>query len=198
MKQIDERGNACPIPVVHTKKALESMDGETKLIVLVDNEPAVQNVTRFAEGKNCEVKSEKISDNEFKIEIMAEKFIHQQMRKKRLSVNHLQKDDFIIAVSSNEMGQGEKALGQTLIKAFLFAVTKQDKLPSKVLFYNSGAYLTCEDSDSLEDLKTLEAEGVEIYTCGTCLNFYDITDKLAVGSITNMYDIVEMMEKAGK
>ena len=70
------------------------------------------------------------------------------------------KDDFIIAVSSNEMGQGEKALGQTLIKAFLFAVTKQDKLPSKVLFYNSGAYLTCEDSDSLEDLKTLEAEGV--------------------------------------
>ena len=72
MKQIDERGNACPIPVVHTKKALESMDGETKLIVLVDNEPAVQNVTRFAEGKNCEVKSEKISDNE-------------------LSVNHLQR-----------------------------------------------------------------------------------------------------------
>ena len=57
MKQIDERGNACPIPVVHTKKALESMNGETKLVVLVDNEPAVQNVKRFAEGKNCEVKS---------------------------------------------------------------------------------------------------------------------------------------------
>lgn len=74
MKQIDERGNACPIPVVHTKKALESMDGETKLIILVDNEPAVQNVTRFSEGKNCEVKSEKISDNEFKIEIMAENY----------------------------------------------------------------------------------------------------------------------------
>ena len=90
MKQIDERGNACPIPVVHTKKALESMGGETKLIVLVDNEPAVQNVTRFAEGKNCEVKSEKISDNEFKIEIMAES-IHRQMRKKRLSVHHLQR-----------------------------------------------------------------------------------------------------------
>ena len=189
MKQIDERGNACPIPVVHTKKALESMDGETKLIVLVDNEPAVQNVTRFAEGKNCEVKSEKISDNEFKIEIMAENYTPADEEEEIVCAPSA-KDDFIIAVSSNEMGQGEKALGQTLIKAFLFAVTKQDKLPSKVLFYNSGAYLTCEDSDSLEDLKTLEAEGVEIYTCGTCLNFYDITDKLAVGSITNMYDIV--------
>ena len=165
MKQIDERGNACPIPVVHTKKALESMNGETKLVVLVDNEPAVQNVTRFAEGIVCAPSA---------------------------------KDEIIIVVSSNEMGQGEKALGQTLIKAFLFAVTKQDKLPSKMLFYNSGAYLTCEGSDSLEDLKTLEAEGVEIYTCGTCLNFYELTEKLAVGSITNMYDIVEMMEKAGK
>ena len=172
MKQIDERGNACPIPVVHTKKALESMDGETKLIVLVDNEPAVQNVTRFAEGKNCEVKSEKISDNEFKIEIMAENYTPAD-----------EEEEIVCAPSA---------------KDDLFAVTKQDKLPSKILFYNSGAYLTCEDSDSLEDLKTLEAEGVEIYTCGTCLNFYDITDKLAVGSITNMYDIVEMMEKAGK
>ena len=180
MKQIDERGNACPIPVVHTKKALESMDGETKLIVLVDNEPAVQNVTRFAEGKNCEVKSEKISDNEFKIEIMAENYTPADEEEEEIVCAPSAKDDFIIAVSSNEMGQGEKALGQTLIKAFLFAVTKQDKLPSKILFYNSGA------------------EGVEIYTCGTCLNFYDITDKLAVGSITNMYDIVEMMEKAGK
>ena len=197
MKQIDERGNACPLPVVHTKKAFESMNGETKLVVLVDNEPAVQNVTRFAEGKNCEVKSEKISDNEFKIEIMVENYTPADEEEEIVCAPSA-KDDFIIVVSSNEMGQGEKALGQTLIKAFLFAVTKQDKLPSKMLFYNSGAYLTCEGSDSLEDLKTLEAEGVEIYTCGTCLNFYEVTEKLAVGSITNMYDIVEMMEKAGK
>ena len=113
MKQIDERGNACPIPVVHTKKALESMGGETKLIVLVDNEPAVQNVTRFAEGKNCEVKSEKISDNEFKIEIMAENYTPADEEEEIVCAPSA-KDDFIIAVSSNEMGQGEKALGQTL------------------------------------------------------------------------------------
>ena len=81
------------------------------------------------------------------------------------------KDDFIIAVSSNEMGQGEKALGQTLIKAFLFAVTKQDKLPSKVLFYNSGAYLTCEDSDSLEDLKKIRYDSENVLK-----NIYDICD----------------------
>ena len=105
MKQIDERGNACPIPVVHTKKALESMDGETKLVVLVDNEPAVQNVTRFAEGKNCKVKSEKISDNEFKIEIMAENYTPADEEEDIVCAPSA-KDDFIIAVSSNEMGQG--------------------------------------------------------------------------------------------
>ena len=127
MKQIDERGNACPIPVVHTKKALESMNGETKLVVLVDNEPAVQNVTRFAEGKNCEVKSEKISDNEFKIEIMVENYTPADEEEEIVCAPSA-KDDFIIVVSSNEMGQGEKALGQALIKAFLFAVTKQDKM----------------------------------------------------------------------
>ena len=197
MKQIDERGNACPIPVVHTKKALESMDGETKLIVLVDNEPAVQNVTRFAEGKNCEVKSEKISDNEFKIEIMAENYAPVD-EEENIVCAPSAKDDFIIAVSSNEMGQGEKALGQTLIKAFLFAVTKQDKLPSKVLFYNSGAYLTCEDSDSLEDLKTLEKNGVEILACGTCLNHYQMQSKLVVGNVTNMYEIAQKMAGATK
>ena len=139
MKQIDERGNACPIPVVHTKKALESMNGETKLVVLVDNEPAVQNVKRFAEGKNCEVKSEKISDNEFKIEIMVENYTPADEEEEIVCAPSA-KDDFIIVVSSNEMGQGEKALGQTLIKAFLFAVTKQDKLPSKMLV---GACCQC-------------------------------------------------------
>ena len=82
------------------------------------------------------------------------------------------------------------------MKAFVFALTKQDALPETVMCYNSGAYLTCEGSDSLEDFKALEAEGVNIMTCGTCLDFYGIKEKLAVGTVTNMYDIVETMENA--
>ena len=78
-----------------------------------------------------------------------------------------------------------------LIKGFLFAVTQLEKLPKTMLFYNGGATLTAEGSDSLEDLKSLEAQGVEILTCGTCLNYYGLTEKLQVGSVTNMYTIVE-------
>ena len=88
-------------------------------------------------------------------------------------------------------------LGKTLLKAFVFALTQQDKLPKTILFYNGGAALTCEGSAMLEDLKALEAQGVEILTCGTCLNFYGLTEKLAVGSVTNMYTIAEKLTQAG-
>ena len=106
------------------------------------------------------------------------------------------KKGMVVVLSANVMGTGDEKLGKALMKAFVFAVTKQDVLPETILCYNTGAYLTCEDSDSLEDFKALEAEGVNIMTCGTCLDFYDIKEKLAVGTVTNMYDIVAVMEGA--
>ena len=94
------------------------------------------------------------------------------------------------------MGAGSEELGKTLLKAFIYAVTQQDELPKTMLFYNSGVYMTCEDSPAIEDLKTLEVQGVEILSCGTCLNYYGLTEQLKVGTVTNMYVIVETMEQA--
>ncbi|MGN1231290.1 MAG: sulfurtransferase-like selenium metabolism protein YedF, partial [Anaerotignum sp.] len=108
----------------------------------------------------------------------------------------IRKNGMVIVLSANVMGTGEEKLGKSLMKAFVFAVTKQDVLPETILCYNTGAYLTCEGADTLEDMKILEAEGVNILTCGTCLDFYGIKDKLAVGGVTNMYEIVEKMEQA--
>ena len=102
----------------------------------------------------------------------------------------------MIVISANQMGVGSEELGKTLLKGFLYAVTQQEELPGTMLFYNSGVYLTCEESPALDDLKSLEAQGVNIMSCGTCLNYYGLTEKLKVGSVTNMYDIVETMEKA--
>lgn len=95
------------------------------------------------------------------------------------------------------MGSGSEELGRTLLKGFIYALGQQDQLPETILFYNGGASITCEDSPALEDLRSLEAQGVEILTCGTCLNFYGLTDKLQVGGVTNMYTIVEKMTGAG-
>jgi selenium metabolism protein YedF len=96
------------------------------------------------------------------------------------------------------MGDGDESLGKTLLKGFIFALSKTEILPKRILFYNRGAFVTIEGSESIDDLKSLEAQGVEIMTCGTCLNHYGITDKLAVGSVTNMYVIVESMTQAVK
>ena len=109
-----------------------------------------------------------------------------------------QRENTVIVINSDRMGNGNDELGKVLIKGFLFAVTQLEKLPKTMLFYNGGATLTAEGSDSLEDLKSLEAQGVEILTCGTCLNYYGLTEKLQVGSVTNMYTIVEKMAEADK
>ena len=102
----------------------------------------------------------------------------------------------VVVISADHMGEGDEELGRILMKGFIFALTQQEHLPSTILFYNGGARLTCEDSASLEDLKNLASLGVEILTCGTCLNHYGLTDKLAVGDVTNMYVITEKQMQA--
>ena len=96
------------------------------------------------------------------------------------------------------MGHGNDELGKALMKGFIYALSQLEELPRTILFYNGGAHLTVEGSASLEDLKTMEAQGVEIMTCGTCLDFYGLKDKLAVGTVTNMYSIVETLSNASK
>jgi selenium metabolism protein YedF len=104
----------------------------------------------------------------------------------------------VVAVSSDAMGRGSDELGQILMKGFLYALSQLEELPKALLFYNGGAHLTTEGSPSLEDLKNMEAQGVQILTCGTCLDYYGLTDKLAVGGVTNMYSIVETLAAADK
>jgi len=82
------------------------------------------------------------------------------------------------------------------MKGFVFALSKQENPPATILLYNGGAKLSCEGSESLEDLKNLENRGATIFTCGTCLNFYGLGEKLSVGSVTNMYDIAERLTHA--
>ena len=104
----------------------------------------------------------------------------------------------VIAIGSNCMGSGDDNLGATLMKGYIYAVSQQEELPKTILFYNGGAKLTTEGSLSLEDLKAIEEQGVQILTCGTCLNYYGLSEKLSVGSVTNMYTIVETLAQATK
>ena len=198
-KIIDCRGLACPLPVVNAKKASEELHAGDVLTVLVDNEIAVQNLTRFAEHKGFGVSAEKKADKEYAVIMTASGAAAEKTEKEEtVCVMDSRRKGMLVVLSANTMGTGDPKLGTSLMKAFVFALTKQDQLPDTILCYNTGAYLTCEGADTLEDLKLLESEGVTILTCGTCLDFYGLKEKLAVGGVTNMYDIVERMENAAQ
>ncbi len=198
-KSIDCKGMACPLPVVNAKKAAEELHTGDVLTVLVDNEIAVQNLSRFAEHKGFGVSAEKKADKEYAVIMQIAGSTAEPAQEAEISCAlDSRRKGMLVVLSGNVMGTGDPKLGTSLMKAFVFALTKQDQLPDTILCYNTGAYLTCEGADTLEDLKLLESEGVTILTCGTCLDFYGLKEKLAVGGVTNMYDIVERMENAAQ
>ena len=198
MIKINAMGDTCPIPVVKTKNAIKDMEGAGQVEILVDNEIAVQNLTKMAVQKNYGVISEKLEEQKYRVVMTigdAEDSEEIETPQGESCLPDARKN-MVVVISSDTMGNGDDELGRILMKGFIFALTQQDELPSTVLLYNGGAKLSCEDAPTLEDLKSLEAQGVEIMTCGTCLNHYGLTEKLQVGSVTNMYAIVEKMTQS--
>lgn len=200
MIQVNAMGDACPIPVVKTKNAIKELNGPGVVETLVDNEIAVQNLTKMANQKGYGVKSEKLGENEYKVTMEIGEVIADANTDETEEVISCQipakKKNVVVVISSKTMGEGDAELGTTLMKGFIYALSQQEELPNTILFYNGGAVHSCEGSASLEDLKAMEEQGVEILTCGTCLNFYGLTDKLQVGGVTNMYVIAEKMTGA--
>ena len=199
-------GDACPIPVTKTIHALSGMTEAGTVEVHVDNETAVQNLNRLATGKGLKFSAEKREEKLFVVTLTVDDpaavsgtaLGFSGTAPEEAACTPDNRDNTVVVIGTSCLGSGDDTLGATLMKGFLYALSQQERLPRTILFYNGGAKITTEGSVSIEDLKNMEAQGVEIRTCGTCLNYYGLTDKLAVGSVTNMYDIVETMTSAGK
>ncbi|NLY66457.1 MAG: sulfurtransferase-like selenium metabolism protein YedF [Tissierellia bacterium] len=192
-KEIDARGQACPKPVIMTKNELDKM-GKGIVVTIVDNEVAVGNVSKLANSLGYEFEVDKKKEDEYHITIVKGEAEKEEEEAKEVKKADL--DNLVIVISSNTMGKGSEELGKILIKSFMYTLTETRPYPKTMLFYNSGVYLTCEGSEVVEDLKKLEAEGVEIISCGTCLDYFNIKDKIQVGEISNMYTIYEKMKNA--
>ena len=197
MITVNAIGDACPIPVVKTRKAMETIKGSEVVETLVDNEIAVENLKKMAGQMGYQVKDQKLEEGKYSVQIMvteAEKT--EKIQADICDCRPTAASDKVVVIRSNVMGEGDPELGKVLIKGFIYALSQQKERPKTILFYNGGACLTCEGSASLDDLKELEHRGVKILTCGTCLNFYGLSEKLKVGEVTNMYEIAETMSKA--
>ena len=189
---VNAMGEACPIPVVKATKALQERKQDETVEVHVDNEIAVQNVQRMASNRGLKVKSEKVAENHFVLTLTGQETAPAQP----VVCIPDSRGNTVVAVGASAMGSGSEELGKILMKGFLYALSQQETLPKTILFYNGGAHLTAQGSESLEDLRSMEAQGVQILTCGTCLDYYGLKDRLAVGGVTNMYSIVEILSGA--
>lgn len=198
MITVNAMGDACPTPVIKTKKAMQALTGPEVIEVLVDNEIAVQNVSKMAAASGGEVTSEQTGEKAYKVVISVKGGVTTAEAEEEACACAPAGNNTVVVIASDRMGEGNDELGKVLIKGFIYAVSQLDTLPKAILFYNGGVTLTTEGSDSLKDLKEMEAQGVEILTCGTCLDYYQLKDKLAVGAVTNMYSIVETMAQADK
>jgi selenium metabolism protein YedF len=196
IKIVDARNLSCPQPVILAKHALES----NKVIkVIVDNETALENVKRLGGKFGCEVSVEAKGGGIYEIQMMREGDLNKKEDFSPSCTGEAAKTvPFIIVVQEDKMGRGNDELGTVLIKAFCHTIAEQSQKPDVMIFYNTGVKLTIEGSDVLDDLKQLESKGVQILVCGTCLNYFEIKEKLAVGIVSNMYDIVETMSSAGR
>ena len=199
MIKVNAIGDACPIPVVKTKNAIRELGGSGVVEVSVDNEIAVQNLLKMAKQKEYEAEFEKKSNTEYIVTINVnggEVSDTKPVTKATVKSDEIKLKETIVVIDSDKMGDGDEEFSKTLLKGFIYALSSQDIPPAKILFYNTGVRLTIEGSASIEDLKVLEKAGAKIYSCGACLNNYGLTEKLSVGEVTNMYDIVSYLMEA--
>lgn len=199
MIKVNAIGDACPIPVVKTKNAIRELGGSGVVEVSVDNEIAVQNLLKMAKQKEYEAEFEKKSNTEYIVTINVNGGAASDAKpvtKATVKSDEIKLKETIVVIDSDKMGDGDEEFSKTLLKGFIYALSSQDIPPAKILFYNTGVRLTTEGSASIEDLKVLEKAGAKIYSCGACLNNYGLTEKLSVGEVTNMYDIVSYLMEA--
>ena len=196
--EFNAKGMACPLPVVQTKKLLAEYD---EVETTVDNFVATENLTKLAEQLNYNIDVKKVSDEEYVVTVSnpaaGGEVPGKEVAEGKAPVLQIKDDSYIVVVNKQIMGHGSEELGKKLMKAFLYTLSEQEVLPKKVIFYNGGVLLVDKtQSHVLEELNTLQENGVEIMSCGACIDYYKVD--MAVGSTSNMYFIVEEMRAADR
>jgi len=216
MQEVDTRGRPCPQPVLMTKKAVDA--GATELKVIVDNPASAENVTRFAEKEGFQVSRER-SGNDIVLTLV--KSAARQASAgaaggaaaasaaaggSASSVSEIVcstgtwkiYNDQVLFLSSDRVGRGDDELGKVLVESLLNTLADNEALPKRIVLVNTGVKLACGDTPTVDALKKIEEKGVEIFVCGTCLNFFGLADQLKAGRVSNAFEILNALLEAGR
>ncbi|MDG5467966.1 sulfurtransferase-like selenium metabolism protein YedF [Deltaproteobacteria bacterium IMCC39524] len=188
MEILDCRGQQCPQPVVQTRKLMLAQPDRT-FKVLVDDDVSRDNVKRLA-------KSLGYTASVIQAEATFEISLTPGAAPEKTNVGTTKPGLTVIFIASDEMGRGDAKLGQILMKNFIFTLIESDTSPDAIYFVNNGVKLTVGGSDVIEPLAELASRGVDIASCGLCLEFFNVKETLAVGRISNMLELVNALEGA--
>jgi selenium metabolism protein YedF len=198
MRIIDTKGQLCPEPLIAAKRALKESAEDESFILITDNKTAFENLTRFLNDNKAITKCTE-SDGVWTFTVTKTTGdIVRAEPEEYCQSPHLEKGNYVVVISSDKMGEGDEKLGHILIGTFIKALKDTDKLPEKIMFYNSGVKLVTKTSPVIDSLRDLEKMGVELLLCGTCVNFYSLEAEIAAGSISNMFVMTEIMASTGK
>lgn len=189
MTFLDCRGQQCPQPVVQVRRQMQASP-EAPLQVMVSDSAACDNVSRLAAGQGYQVKVEQL-EGAFQLDLTPGE---KPARAAAVTVS----GPTVVFVASDQMGNGDPDLGHILMKNFFFTLAENNTAPDQLLFVNTGAKLTVQDSDVIEALQKLAGLGADIATCGLCLEFFGLKEALAVGRTTNMLEIATSLQTAGR
>lgn len=189
--KIDCRDLACPEPVLNTKKSLELLPEDSILEVLVNSVASKENVERFVQNQGFTAECEATEDGATKITIV--KGFACAVAQDKSQEGLINK---VLFIKDDKVGEGE--LGSMLAVGFIKNILELPEIPKTIICVNKGVFLTTapKDSEIIDAFKKLEKKGVQIYSCGVCLDFYEVADKLHVGMIGNAYGTVEMLTQA--
>ena len=200
MKIIDTRGQACPAPLILTRRALKEAGKKESVKVLTDSTTSLSNISRY------------LTDNGISFSVTEKNGIHEISISNSSvptelpvtddyctpEIPHFTKGNFVVAFSADLMGEGDDALGSLLMLNFIKSLKDLDSLPLKLLFYNSGVKLGITNTETSTHLAELESMGVTLLFCATCINHYKLNDAIKLGTLSNMFEIAQVMASAGK
>jgi selenium metabolism protein YedF len=185
MEYLNLKGMNCPLPVIETKKCLESKDVK-EIEVILDNSVSVENVNRFLTSHCFVTTTEQKGDTYYVRGALSEKGRTASVELKKV----------LVFVDGETMGKGNEELGKVLMGAFLKTLKELEIRPWRLILINSGVKLVSQGSEYIEILMELEGAGVEIISCGTCLDFFDLKEKVGAGRISNMFEILSSFTEA--
>ncbi len=199
MKIVDTTGQLCPAPLIATKRALKDVQSGDSFQLITDNQTSFDNISRFLKDNKTGF-SFKESNGIWTLTITkanSESITVNPEEYCTTEIPHFSQGDFIIAFTSDKMGDGDEELGRLLMSNFVKAIKDLDVLPRKMVFYNKGVTLGADGSPVIDQLKEIEKMGVTLLLCSTCVKFYSLEEKIKIGILSNMFEIAQVMSTAG-